>query len=315
MNPIGTGEVWEAALARWAEIARNVPDLEPAIALQQRMLRILLDTAEELELDTADLSPIESDAVLGKWIRGVPAFRNQRTPIPPRLKSALPELCRAMVDGGAGEAVEHVARALANGEIDAGSLLRVSLARNEKAIRTSALHMGLSPDLVWLIGELGSSPLAYHFQKQLLSRQDLAEPLKQWDRGYCPCCGSWPVFIEALNGSRLLRCSFCAASWELTSLRCAYCANAGNDFLTAAPDLSRKTRRVDLCGACASYTKVIDVKALTPFPLLAIEDLASVDLDQGAMTREYGRPKLFDLDSIEPRSLISGNSGAGGDCA
>jgi FdhE protein len=311
MNPIGTGEVWQAALARWAEIARNIPDLEPAIALQQRMLRILLDSAEGLALDPIELPPIDSDAVRAKWIRGVPAFRNQPIAIPRSLEKALPELCRAMVDGGAGEAVEHVARALAEGEIDAGSLLRVSLARNEKAIRTSALHMGLSPDLVWLIGELGSSPLAYHFQKQLLSRHDLAEALKKWDRGYCPCCGSWPVFIEALNGPRLLRCSFCAAGWELTSLRCAYCENAGSDFLTAAPDLSRKTRRVELCGACGSYTKVIDVKVPTPFPLLAIEDLASVDLDQGAMTREYGRPKLFDLDAIEPQSS---KNGAGGGC-
>ena len=34
----------------------------------------------------------------------------------------------------------------------------------------------------------------------------------------------------------------------------------------------------------------------TPFPLLAIEDLASMDLDRGAMKRDYRRPELFDLD-------------------
>ena len=85
MIPIGTTEVWQAALAKWAEIARNIPDLEPAVAVQQRMLRILLDTAERLELDAADITPIDSDAVLGKWIRGVPAFRNETTPIPPHL--------------------------------------------------------------------------------------------------------------------------------------------------------------------------------------------------------------------------------------
>ena len=27
--------------------------------------------------------------------------------------------------------------------------------------------MGFSPDLVWLIGELGSSPLAHHLQQQV----------------------------------------------------------------------------------------------------------------------------------------------------
>lgn len=307
MIPIGTTDVWQLALARWAEIARNIPDLEPALTLQQRMLRILLDAANQLEGDTAGSPTNSSDAVLSKWVRGVPAFRNDATPIPPQLKDTLPALCRALVEGGAGDAVEHVSHALENGEIDADSLLRVSLARNEKAIRTSALHMGLSPDLVWLIGELGSSPLAHHLQKRLLGRSDLAEGVKAWDRGYCLCCGSWPAFIEVVNGSRWLRCSFCAASWELTSKRCVYCGNAGDDFVAAAPDVARTDRRVELCGTCGSYTKVIEAVSLTPFPLLAIEDLASVDLDQGAMTREYGRPKLFDLDAIEPSTR--------GDCA
>jgi hypothetical protein len=212
----------------------------------------------------------------------------------------------ALADGGAGDAARHIGDALARREIDAGSLLRVSFARNEKAIRTSALHMGLSPDLVWLIGELASSPLAHNLQRGLLARDDLARGLKTWDRGYCPCCASWPALIEAVNGSRALRCSFCAASWELTSARCVYCGNAGEDFVVAAPDVSRGTRRIELCGACGSYTKVIESAVLTPFPLLAIEDLASVDLDQGAMTREYGRPKLVDLDGIEPLSSVSG---------
>jgi hypothetical protein len=300
MFPIGTSDVWQLALARWAEIARNIPDLEPALTLQQRMLRILLDAANQLDGDMAASPTNSSDAILGKWVRGVPAFRNDPTPIPPQLKDTLPALCYALVEGGAGEAVEHVSHALATGEIDADSLLRVSLARNEKAIRTSALHMGLSPDLVWLIGELGSSPLAHHLQKRLLARGDLTEGAKAWDRGYCPCCGSWPVFIEVVNGSRLLRCSFCAASWELTSKRCVYCGNAGDDFVAAAPDVARADRRVELCGTCGSYTKVIEGASPTPFPLLAIEDLASVDLDQGAMTREYGRPKLVDLDALEP---------------
>jgi formate dehydrogenase maturation protein FdhE len=306
MNPIGTVEVWQVALARWAEIARNFPDLEPALALQQRMLRILLDAAQQLDGDTAEPLAISSDAVLGKWMRGVPALRNAATSIPPRLKEALPALCDVLVEGGAGDAVQHVRSALAKREIDADSLLRVSLARNEKAIRTSALHMGLSPDLVWLVGELGSSPLAHHVQKRLLGREDLAQALSGWDRGYCPCCGSWPALIEVLNESRLLRCSFCAASWELTSKRCVYCANAADNFVTAAPDVSRRNRRLDLCGTCGSYTKVIEVIAATPFPLLAIEDLATVDLDQGAMAREYGRPKLFDLDAIEPRLSVDG---------
>jgi hypothetical protein len=308
MTPIGFDEVWQAALARWAGIARKNPDLEAAIALQHRLLRILLDLSVQLDQAAPELALIDSDAVRDKWIRGVPAFRNASTSIPTLLNEALPAICNVLVDGGAGTAAEHVRDAFAKGDIDAGSLLRVSLARNEKAIRTSAVHMGLSPDLVWLVGELGSSPFAHHLQKSLLGRTELVEVLHTWDRGYCPCCGSWPVFIELVDGSRLLRCSFCAASWQLASPRCVYCGNADRNFVTAAPEVADQSRRVELCGACGSYTKVIAVKTPTPFPLLAIEDLGSVDLDQGAMTREYGRPRLFDLDTIAPLT-------SSGDCA
>lgn len=162
--------------------------------------------------------------------------------------------------------------------------------------------MGLAPDLMWLIGELGSSPLACDLQARLLNRPEMQEALGRWDRGYCPCCGSWPAFIEAVGPARLLRCSYCAAAWELTSRRCIYCDNAGGGFVAAAPDPAHENRRVDLCAGCGSYTKVIEVISPTPFPLLAIEDLASVDLDQAAMKREYARPALVDLDLIEPAS-------------
>ena len=113
-------------------------------------------------------------------------------------------------------------------------------------------------------------------------------------------CGSWPAFIESCRGSRSLRCSFCALAWAVPSHRCIYCGNAGDDFVAAALDEDRSRRRVELCGRCGSYTKVIEVLEPTPFPLLAVEDLASMDLDQGAMNRDYRRPELFDLDTIEP---------------
>ena len=105
---------------------------------------------------------------------------------------------------------------------------------------------------------------------------------------------------QSIDGSRQLRCSFCALAWALRSHRCIYCGNAGEDWVAAAPDVNRGQRRVELCAACASYTKVIDVSEMTPFPLLAIEDLASIDLDRGAMERRYARPGLYDLDAIEP---------------
>jgi FdhE protein len=115
-------------------------------------------------------------------------------------------------------------------------------------------------------------------------------------------CGSWPAFIEVQVRAAELRCSYCALGWSLKSCRCVYCGNYGEDFIAAAPDLSDPERRVELCGRCSGYTKVLDVRASAPFPLLAIRDLATMDLDHGAMSRGYRRPELLDLDAIEPRT-------------
>jgi len=289
--PTSPDDLWQRATARWAEITAISPDLSPAVALQQRLLKVILGAANAL--DEPLPASLTSASVVEKWRRGVPALRNERVPIPNGLKDTLPDLCNALAEGGATDSAIHIRDAILDRRIDAGSLLSVSLARNQKAIRTSALHMGLSPDLVWLVGELGSCPLAYHLQAQL-SAQD------HWDRGYCPFCGSWPTFIESHHASRSLRCSFCAFAWNLQSHRCIYCGNSEDDFVAAAPDVTRGDRSVELCSKCGNYTKTIAVAEATPFPLLAIEDLASMDLDQGAMNRGYRRPELYDLDSAEP---------------
>ncbi len=243
---------------------------------------------------------LTAESMRDKWSRGLPALRNEVIPIPPGLKAILLPICTALAECGAGESALHIGDAITAQGIDADSLLSVSLARNQKAIRTSALHMGFSPDLVWLIGELGSAPLAHRLSGTIDDRRSMIDDL--WDRGYCPCCGSWPAFIEAHGTARTLRCSYCALEWTMKSHRCVYCGNAGDDFVAAAPEVSEPQRRVELCGRCSGYTKVIEAQEPTPFPLLAIADLATIALDQGAMDRGYRRPELFDLDVIEPRT-------------
>jgi formate dehydrogenase maturation protein FdhE len=307
LAPISPDELWQRATTRWAEITAISPDLTPAVVLQQRLLQLIIGAS--CELDQRPPGSLTPDAMVDKWRRGVPALRNEVVPIPENLRKLLPGLCMALAEGGAADSALHILDAILDERIDAESLLSVSLARNHEAIRTSSLHMGLSPDLVWLIGELGSCPLAHHLQIQLLGEWGRVQfssagdgkvhPTPFWDHGYCPCCGSWPAFIEAQPGSRSLRCSFCAFAWDLQSHRCIYCGNSGKDFVSATPDASRQ-RHLELCAQCGNYTKVIEVPEPTPFPLLAIEDLASMDLDQGAMGREYRRPELCDLNSVEP---------------
>jgi Protein involved in formate dehydrogenase formation len=296
---ISPDDLWRRAMARWAEITAISPDLAPAVALQQGLLRLILDAAAQLQHDQVPgLDPLSA---IDRWRRGVPALRNQAVPIPAFLHKLPPELCAVLAEGGAADSAVHIRDAILDKHIDAGSLLSVSLARNQKAIRTSALHMGFAPDLLWLVGELGSCALAHHLQSQLSADRTIGTMEGgAWDRGYCPVCGSWPACIESLDGSRLLRCSYCAMAWNLPSRCCIYCGNGGSDFVSAVPDTDCPRRRIELCSKCANYTKVLETSEPTPFPLGAIEDLASLDLDQAAMERGYQRPELKNLDALEP---------------
>ena len=286
------------AEARWQAVTRSRPDLEPALRLQRHLLGLVIDLAEQVEHSPLPRLTLPARYLSAKLARGVPALAGEPIPLPvPLLREALLHLCDALGSGGAGEAAVHIRVALDTGRLDAGSLLTASLGRDQHAIRTGALHRGLAPDLVWLVAELATSPYVHALQRALLGADDpiLAPALHAWTPGYCPACGSWPALAEVVSGRRTLRCSFCAAAWAPDFHTCIYCGNASEQFVVSAPDEQRSDRRLEMCAACHAYLKTIDVPQLSPFPLLAISDLETLDLDIAAMQAGYTRPALKEL--------------------
>ena len=98
--------------------------------------------------------------------------------------------------------------------------------------------------------------------------------------------------VRVVAGHRTLRCSFCSSAWELRGYACIYCAEAGEQFVTVAPDDQHPERRLEACRACAGYLKTIDLNDLSPFPSLSISDIETTDLDVAAMQQGYQRPAL-----------------------
>jgi FdhE protein len=289
-----------AAADRWAALLTLRPELQPAVALQHELLGLVTDLVELIERGRLPRLSLPPRYLAAKLQRGVPALAGEPIPLPvPLLKPALLALCGALARGGAGEAAEHIRAHLDETRIDAGALLAASLKRDQTAIRTVAMHQGLAPDLVWLVAELAVSPFVYVLQRSLFDREsvhpDLHAALNAWSHGYCPLCGSWPALAEVAASHRVLRCSFCALAWTPNAYACIYCHEHGEKFVTAAPNEERLDRRLEVCGTCGAYLKTIDVPALTPFPLLAIADLETMDLDMAAMERGYNRPVLKDF--------------------
>lgn len=292
-------ELLETAEARWAAVRAARPDLEPAVALQERLLALILDLAGTLETGHLPRLSLPPKYLAAKLERGVPVFTGEPIPLPvTALRTTMLRLCGALAAGGAGDAAAHIHAAIDSGNIEAGSLLAASLTRDQAAIRTGATHRGLSPDLVWLVAELAVSPFVHTLQRLVFAtpgHDALSSALAGWSRGYCPACGSWPALAEVVGGHRTLRCSFCSGAWELPTYACIYCEESGPPFVTAAPNEERKDRRVEVCTTCGGYLKTIDLPELSPFPLLSISDIETTDLDVAAMEHGYGRPALKDF--------------------
>lgn len=298
--PVSPGlrpDLLHSAEGRWRVIVETRPDLAPAIDLQRGLLTLVLDLCGTLDQGKMPRLSLPPKYLAAKLTRGVPAIAGEPIPLPvPILTPPLIQMCAALAAGGAGDAATHIGEALAGGTIEPGSLLTASLTRDQNVIRTGAFHRGLSPDLLWLVGELAVSPFVHLLQRTLFGNAsgELVTALEHWDGGYCPACGSWPAVAEVVSGHRTLRCSFCSSAWERTTYSCIYCDETGEKFVTAAPDEERKDRRIEVCANCSGYLKTVDLRELSPFPLLSITDIETTDLDMAAMEHGYGRPAMKD---------------------
>lgn len=286
---------------RLDQLAAERPDLQPALVLQRTLLSRQVDLLEVLKAGGLPGLSLPPGYVAAKLRRRVPALYHEPIPLPSRLlEASAREFCDRLAEGGAGDAAKAVGHALDSGALNPGVLLSACFGRDQRRVRLLAAHQGVSPDIAWLVAELALAPFAHLLQMRVLADAAPTNPalggaLHEWACGFCPACGSWPAVVEVIGGRHHLRCSFCAAAWARPGDRCLYCGNDGESFVTAAPDPEQAGRRLQLCGACGGYVKVLEGLEPVTFPLISIEDLASMELDVVAIDRKYLRPPLPEI--------------------
>lgn len=287
----------DEAEPRWLRLVDERPDLGPAVELQ----RVLVTRSVELSAEATAITRGASAAPADLLDR----LQRQRAPVldlavdldVDRLLPFLLGFCDDFIAGGAAEPARRVRAVIERGEIEPGSLLRASLARRQGAIRERSNHIGVAPDLVWLVAELAVGPIAHRLQHDALACVSSAPPavreaLGGWPRGECPACGSWPALAEVRDGARHARCSFCGCDWTPRAGACVYCDESGDALLTAAAGGAEDGRRVTFCRACGGYLKEVDRPGATPFAILPVLDLETSDLDVLAAGRGYARPAM-----------------------
>jgi FdhE protein len=212
------------------------------------------------------------------------------------LRPVMVDLSRDVAEISGYAAATRVGEAIAGAQVDAAALLAHVYQRDQEAVRQMALEHHLVVDLLWLVGDLVTAPVVYLEQVAALREgspdSPVREAIERWEQGYCPACGSWPALAEFFYGERLLRCAFCAATWRSAGERCIYCGTTDSEHRTVVPDRAKPGRRLELCRSCGGFLKTLDVELVTPFPLVAIEDLGSSDLDQAALHHGFKRLPL-----------------------
>jgi FdhE protein len=281
---------------RLAGLAAVKPDLTPALELQRTLLGRQIEMLEVFRAGGVPSVSLPGRYLAAKLARRIPALHGEPIPLPAKiLELSAREYCELLSKAGAGDAAAGVARALDTRALDGAALVSACFGRDQRRVRFIAAQHELSPDIAWLAAELAVAPFAHLLASRVVATAAAADALDGWDSGYCLACGSWPAVAEVVGGRQLLRCSFCAAAWRISSYRCIYCANEGETFVTAAPNPEQPAQRIQMCGSCGGYLKVVELAAPTEFPLVAVEDLASMDLDMIAIERKYMRPPLPEI--------------------
>ena len=281
--------------ARWNGMATAKPDLGAAITLQRKLIGLVDDLFGRFEAGHRPRLSLPPKYLTTKLGAGIPALAGEPIQLPvDALRPTFLELCRALAEAGGGEATLQIRAAAESGQINVHSLLMLALRREQGALRSAATRAGLGHDLLWLVADLGVSPFVRALLDSVFgaAAEPLAAALDTWSRGYCPLCGSWPALVERIDAARRLRCSLCAAAWELPEVCCLYCGERGDAFSVITPDASTPGRTIDTCRTCKGYAKSVDSDVSVPFPLLALSDLDSMDLDMVAMQAGFARPAL-----------------------
>lgn len=246
----------------------------------------LLDLALEAAADPA-------------WAAMVPEPHGGRPPLAPllhgttirldarRASRLVRQIARAL------HAVEHAdgggMPARASALPDPAALIRAAIEHDPDALERMSVVAGVPSDRIAVLAQLVALPLLHACASVLAPR---IRP--GWLAGHCPVCGAWPALAEmrGIERRRQMRCGTCASAWELPVLLCPFCGERSHERLSSFfVEGEEQRRRVESCASCGGYLKTVTVlRALAPRDL-AIEDLASIELDLVARDRGLARPE------------------------
>jgi FdhE protein len=282
---------------RVAALAAKRPDLADALALEQQLIRVVLETARP---PRADSFPLPREALAARVREGVPLLHDQPITLDVNYAadvfSRLTNVLTDRDDPDLAQRLEALVTAATNGLLDPEPLFAEAFVQHPDHVADLAATSGVDPELLATLGAHAVAPLLRAYAEHLLPLlervDDGTTEAAVWRRGYCPICGAWPLLGE-LRGVELalwLRCSACGSGWRGERLACAFCRNTDFHTLGTLVIEDESRFRISVCERCKGYLKIGNAFDPPPPEFLAIDDVASMHLDLAALERGYQRP-------------------------
>ncbi|MCT8137227.1 formate dehydrogenase accessory protein FdhE [Anaerobacillus sp. CMMVII] len=108
-------------------------------------------------------------------------------------------------------------------------------------------------------------------------------------KGSCPCCGE-PIRLAVLEGKglKMIVCPRCEAKWNQKRLHCSLCGNEDHESLSYYNIEEEKNSKLEVCGKCNGYIKIIDTRKLFKKQTAFLLDLTTLHLDFVAQENGFG---------------------------
>jgi len=296
---------------RVAALRQARPDLEAGLALQALLIR---ETLTAVRPPMARFPVVPPERVLHKIRDGVPLLHTESIDVDVEYAADLFGRLLNVVTGHDetrnADQAEPLIAAATDGRLDPHRLFAEAFVQHGDHVAQMAQAAGVEAAFLAALATLAIAPVlrAYAAQvRPIVARLDAAAPgAPTWLQGYCPACGAWPLLGE-LRGVEMrlaLRCSACGLDWGGRRLDCPFCGTVDHRLLHTLQIEGERRFRAQACDGCHNYLKVGNAFDPPPGELLALDDLASVNLDVAAIDRGYRRPTAsgFRLELAVPES-------------
>lgn len=197
-------------------------------------------------------------------------------------RQLLAEICRlaGQANPELAAAARQIEKAMETGDFDVALLVDDPGAQEKLTV--AAEQIAVAPEVLTTLIYHAARPSILVAAEQL---REVSQKQGQWNKGYCPLCGSPPILaLLDSEGRKRVCCGFCWHEWPLPRLFCPFCETTDAKMLHYFYSQQEPEYRVDECDSCGKYIKTVDTRhtGRTIYP--ALEALATLHLDMKAQS-------------------------------